>query len=159
MDNIKKAIDKLKDLLKSKKGPNIEGCISKLTSTVALLVSCVYITIRGGTDRYQESLLPSVDQVKNISGFLREDIQPLYSAHLQATLNYAIAVLKFLHYEKIVPFLRSGDPGRANLWEGPASSVVSGILVCSATISGSHSHIIFGRIISSSIEQVSIPYI
>lgn len=41
MNEIKKTVNKLKDLSKSAKGQIIEGSITDLTSTVALLASCI----------------------------------------------------------------------------------------------------------------------
>lgn len=78
---------------------------------------------------HKELSSPSIEQYKALSVCLRERLQTMYASHLQPTLGYAVAVLRFLHTEKIVPFLQNGDHIRANLWESPASSVISGILV------------------------------
>ena len=82
----------------------------------------------------QDSSSPSIDTFKSLSNVLRNRLQPLFVGYLPATLNYVVAVLKFIHYEKVVPILQSERYNQPNLWEPLATSAISGVLVCITSI-------------------------
>lgn len=75
--------------------------------------------------------MASITILKELSQNLRDRLQPFFAGYLPATLNYVVAVLKYIHYEKVVPILQKDTSNQPNAWEPLATSVISGVLVLS----------------------------
>ncbi|KIM48842.1 hypothetical protein M413DRAFT_21153 [Hebeloma cylindrosporum] len=61
-----------------------------------------------------------------LAELLRAQLLPLYHASLSLSLDYVVAVLQFIHHNKVIPALNAGNA--IHVWESLLSSLFSGIL-------------------------------
>ncbi|KDR73437.1 hypothetical protein GALMADRAFT_251098 [Galerina marginata CBS 339.88] len=113
MDAIKSSIQSLENASTTRKGKtqDVEDAISHLSSTVRLL----------------ELSSPSANTFARLGELLRGRVLPLYRISLLPALEYAAAVFRFIHNNKIAPALQSKEVLKAS-WENLAASIFSGIL-------------------------------
>ncbi|KAF8201519.1 hypothetical protein BJ912DRAFT_504246 [Pholiota molesta] len=112
MEAIQDAIRRLESIPSTtKKRKDVEAAIIQLSSTARLLD------------------LPSAspNTFARLAENLRGRLLPLYRVSLSLTLDYAIAVFRFIHYSKLVPILQVGH-SLPNSWETLLVSLFSGLL-------------------------------
>ncbi|KAF9483814.1 hypothetical protein BDN70DRAFT_265506 [Pholiota conissans] len=112
MEAIRQAICRLESIPATlRKGRGVEDAIIQLSSTVKLL----------------ELPVASANTFTRLAENLRGRLQPLYRISLPLTLNFAVAVLQFIHCSKLVSTISGRNS--PNPWENLLISLFSGLLV------------------------------
>jgi len=118
---------------KAKLTNQLEDSLQQINSVVKLLVSrhptCASLCI--SEPAFQEISKPSGTVLEKLASIFAQRLLPLYTTFPILGISYSVAVLVFIHEEKITNNPNLNISGAKETWEDVLTSLLSGILVCS----------------------------
>ncbi|KAH7889755.1 hypothetical protein F5I97DRAFT_1847067 [Phlebopus sp. FC_14] len=113
MSAIQDAIEALKaTVIQGESDKHVRDALDRVTSFLILL----------------NSSSPSLQAIRKLRSVLRQPLQPLYAASLEATLQLSSAVLSQILGERLPDARRVGDTASCAEWDATANVILAGVL-------------------------------